>query len=278
MGFFGLGNVVSSLIDGHFDVGMGLYNDYRSRKSAKKSYNRQLSYSNSAHQREVQDLISAGLNPVLSAGGNGAASVSVASAGNPNMHRSSSYGQAINSALLMRNQNKLLEAQRNQAQSIADANKANAALTSAKTVEQKSRNVLELGKSEVFKGLPESAKYDVINATLYPNSIPGQTRGLASALLDGLFETGKRIGRGVKNLWQNSKPKSTEDAIDELIREIRNEEAGAQGGNNSAKRVKDDSANRETLKSLIKKREDSKESGRKLREYNQRKSRFGGYF
>lgn len=41
-----------------------------------RQWNREFAMANSAHQREVKDLIAAGLNPILSAGGGGAANVS----------------------------------------------------------------------------------------------------------------------------------------------------------------------------------------------------------
>lgn len=49
------------------------------------AWERQMNASNTAHQREVKDLVAAGLNPTLSAGGNGSSSPS-ASSGTPQVH------------------------------------------------------------------------------------------------------------------------------------------------------------------------------------------------
>lgn len=257
---FGIGEIIAAGINQTTDVGMGLYNDYRSRKNAKKAYERQLEFSSTAHQREVADLIAAGLNPILSVHGNGAASVSVPSAGNPGMKSSSNYGQTINSARLVANQNKLMEAQQNQANSIAASNKADAELTSAKTVSQKAHNVLDLGKSDYFKNLPKGVQYDVVNAMLYPGSMAGQIRGLGSALADGIVETGKNVGRAF--LPENI---TTDEAISLLIDELRDQEAGSQAGHNSARKVKTSEVNRKKVKEFFEMR--NREEKRKDREF-----------
>lgn len=224
-----------TLLDGALDFGMGLYNDYRSRKASKKAYERQLMFSSSAHQREVQDLIAAGLNPILSTHGNGAASVSV-----PVAHsemKKGNYGANINSARTISKQNDLLEAQKTQADSVTALNTANSGLASAnqdlveaKTVAQKAQNILELGKSEYFKELSGPAKYDLINAMLYPHSTLGQTRALASSLLEGVTETGKTVGKALAP--------DTNGPIDKLMRDLK-EDAGSHGGYNSAKSARD---------------------------------------
>lgn len=251
-GFKGLfGDSGGSLGDAIIDFGFGLYNDYRGRKSAKKAYERSLHMSSTAHQREVSDLIAAGLNPVLSAQGNGAATVSVPM-NNREMKKTANVGANYLAAKTVKNQNELLEAQKAQAMSNVESNNATAELTSARAVAQKSQNILELGKSEYFKNLPEGAKYDLINATLYPNSITGQLRGLANSILDGVVETGKNIGKALSP--------EADAAIDELLRDLRND-AGSQGGYNSAKKVEQ---SREELNRLLKQRErELKEEERK---------------
>lgn len=250
-----LGNV----IDGVFDFGMGLFNDYRSRKTNQKAYHRQLYMSNTAHQREVDDLIAAGLNPILSTAGNGAATVSV-----PAVHSQmtkGNYGATYNSARSVSKQNELFDAQIAREESVTRVNDANAELVSSQNVAQKAKNIIELGKGEFFKGLPEQAKYDLVNSMLYPNSVGGQVRGLATSIVDGLNETRKSLG----NALNPDSIRSTDDAIAELIQDLRNTDAGSQGGSNSAKKVKQDSIDRAKIKNLFeKKAREDKEKDRKF--------------
>lgn len=255
---FSFSDIAGSIVDGVFDVGMGLFGDYRSRKNSKKAYHRQLQFSNSAHQREVRDLIAAGLNPILATAGNGAATVSVPVA--HSQMTKGSYGAAYNSARAVRKQNELVDAQIAREASVAKVNDANAELTNAETVAQKAQNVLEVGKSDYFQNLPKGVKYDVINAMLYPGSIGGQVRGLASALADGIVETGKNVGKAFspENI-------TTDEAIDLLIDELRDQEAGSQGGHNSARKVEASEENRKTVKKFFEKR--NQEEKRKDREF-----------
>lgn len=82
-----------SLIGGALSLGGSIISGLSSRSNAKAQMAFQERMSSTAHQREVQDLIAAGLNPMLSARLGGASSPGGAMAQTPD------YGQAINSGL-----------------------------------------------------------------------------------------------------------------------------------------------------------------------------------
>lgn len=69
----------SQLIGGIINRDMQRETNFESREAAREQMGFQAGMSDTAHQREVKDLIAAGLNPVLSAGGSGASTPSGAS-------------------------------------------------------------------------------------------------------------------------------------------------------------------------------------------------------
>ena len=69
-------NPISSVIGAVANGAATLYSNHVNRGLARDQQNYMTGMSNTSHQREVEDLIKAGLNPVLSAGGNGASTPS----------------------------------------------------------------------------------------------------------------------------------------------------------------------------------------------------------
>lgn len=85
----------------------GLISAQSSRANADHAMDRQREMSDTAHQREVEDLKRAGLNPVLSAGGSGASTPTMASPEGPDL--SGAVRSGINTALAHKNMKADLE-------------------------------------------------------------------------------------------------------------------------------------------------------------------------
>lgn len=106
--------VAAALIGGAAAIGGALSGQSAAKKEAKKNREFQLAMSNTAHQREVEDLRKAGLNPILSGtGGMGASTPAGATASLPDL--GSTIGQSSAKALdsmLIKEQIRLTEEQR----------------------------------------------------------------------------------------------------------------------------------------------------------------------
>jgi len=110
----------------------GLISAQSSRANADHQMDRQMAARKTAHQDEVADLRAAGLNPVLSAGGSGASTPTMASPEGPDL--GGAVGSGVNSALAHQRQKVDL-----------DLAKAQKQLTdfSAQKIDQENYSVLE---------------------------------------------------------------------------------------------------------------------------------------
>ena len=118
-----LGSIISSVVGSTAKGLLGMADRSLDYYYDKKAFARQLAAENTAHQREVKDLRAAGLNPILSAHGQGA--------GTPNFDTpsGSSLADAVDTGVSIYSAKKSVENQTKQADAskeTAEANKINA--------------------------------------------------------------------------------------------------------------------------------------------------------
>lgn len=92
----------TALISGGSSLLGGLFGNNSAKKAAARQMEFQERMSNTAHQREVADLTAAGLNPILSAGGQGASAPSGAM---PDLNKN--LGEGVSSAVQERQRMKI---------------------------------------------------------------------------------------------------------------------------------------------------------------------------
>lgn len=101
----GIGSIAAPIVGGLFGASSAKSQNKAAARAAQAQMDFQREMSNTAHQREVQDLKLAGLNPILSAGGGGASAPSGASY--TPVSEAAGISEGISSAL----QQRLLQAQ-----------------------------------------------------------------------------------------------------------------------------------------------------------------------
>lgn len=176
-----------------------IYGANKSAKSAKKVMQMQIAWererAQNAHQWEVKDLEAAGLNPILSAGGQGAATSGVSG----QMPDTSGYGQAgealLNSAKAIsdiENQNKITEAQTKNLE-IDTLNKA-----------EEGNYISKKAKAEIRQTISNTALNTAKSAETKANTLrtKGDPRTLLGKIAEDAENTAKKLDKLDKNKWK----------------------------------------------------------------------------
>ena len=184
-----------ALIGAAAGIGGGLLGNYLNSREMRKQREWMEHMSNTAHQREVQDLRNAGLNPILSAtGGNGASTPQ-----GQLIPMEDPVEKGINSALAIRQQESTIGLQDAQAAQASSQSQLNTA--SAKQAEEQSK-LLQISQDKVRKEMSE------IDARIR-NLDAGSQKSLADAKFgSGELGTTARLGKTALDSAVEELPKS----------------------------------------------------------------------
>ena len=233
-------SALGSAVGGSFgSLGDMLTGGYFTRKGQSQQNRYNLYSTGTAHQREVNDLRMAGLNPVLSAIGNGAAVLPVHGVSTPKtdfagvMQKAVDHGIQTYNARTQReladNQVNLVKQQQGTEKTQQRLNDALAAkaitdssLNSAKTQAENVRASIELLKSKYLRDASPQLRDAVINAML-----TGSGSSLAGTFYQGALDASGSFTRSFKDVFRN------------LINAVKSSDPNATQSHSSAKQMKE---------------------------------------
>lgn len=191
-----------------------IYNNYQQRKLVGATNDLSVNLANTAHQREVADLYAAGLNPILSAGGNGAYTPSLGTASLDNVV--SSFGSSAKAFgdTLSRQRNADID------KTLADTNTS---IATAKNLEEQNKNLREQNR-EI------QARIRNIDADTELKGVNAKTRSPLGQIYNDTREVSKDVidtaVRKIPNLFRSkasaSSAKSLDTMLERAIREKNN--------------------------------------------------------
>jgi len=170
---------------GLFDLFGTILTNNANSAQASRQMEFQASMSNTQHTREVQDLINAGLNPILSAGGSGASAPGGAMATMQNPLAGDPVGSAFELAL------------KHKALKQADESIAN---TKADTAAKRAASVLTGNSARKAKIEADAAEY--LGGDLKGGAEAARSAGQAAEAAGAFTDFSARMARGAKRLFK----------------------------------------------------------------------------